>query len=138
MIREFTKEDLESINNIGLLIKEDFVNKNNIEEILNTDYRNLYVYDDNGIVKGFIEVESHFEIVDLVNIAVLSEFQREGIATMLINYVVININADKILLEVRETNEKAINFYKKNNFNEINRRKKYYGNEDAIIMERSI
>lgn len=138
MIREFNIDDMEYINNIGSLIKDDFTNKNNIKDILSTDYRYLYVYEDNKEIKGFIEIEKHFEIIDLVNIAVLEEYQRDGIATMLINYIFMNMNAEKMLLEVRENNIKAIKFYEKNGFKEINRRKKYYGNEDAIIMERSI
>lgn len=138
MIREFNIDDMEYINNIGSLIKDDFNNKNNIKDILSTDYRYLYVYEDNKEIKGFIEIEKHFEIIDLVNIAVLEEYQRDGIATMLINYIFMNMNAEKMLLEVRENNIKAIKFYEKNGFKEINRRKKYYGNEDAIIMERSI
>ena len=46
--------------------------------------------------------------------------------------------AEKIMLEVRESNISAIKLYEKNGFIEINRRKKYYGNEDAIIMERNL
>ena len=43
-----------------------------------------------------------------------------------------------MMLEVRESNISAIKLYEKVGFEEINRRKKYYGNEDAIIMERII
>ena len=46
------------------------------------------------------------------------------------------INAEKVLLEVRESNISAINLYSKCGFKEINRRKNYYDGEDAIIMER--
>ena len=42
-----------------------------------------------------------------------------------------------IFLEVRESNQVAINFYKKNKFKEISVRKNYYSepNENAIIMK---
>ena len=42
-----------------------------------------------------------------------------------------------IFLEVRESNQVAINFYKKNKFNQISIRKNYYSepNENAIIMK---
>ena len=42
-----------------------------------------------------------------------------------------------IFLEVRESNQVAINFYKKNNFKQISIRKGYYSDptEDAIIMK---
>jgi ribosomal-protein-alanine N-acetyltransferase len=48
-----------------------------------------------------------------------------------------NINNIDISLEVRSSNEEAINFYKKNKFMEVAIRKNYYGNEDAILMVRS-
>ena len=42
------------------------------------------------------------------------------------------------MLEVREDNIKAINFYQKNDFKIISKRKNYYQNVDALIMERNI
>ena len=42
------------------------------------------------------------------------------------------------MLEVREDNLKAINFYQKNNFTIIAKRQNYYKNIDALIMERKI
>ena len=43
-----------------------------------------------------------------------------------------------ILLEVNEKNDSAINLYKKIGFYLINIRKKYYGNEDALIMRKEV
>ena len=45
---------------------------------------------------------------------------------------------NKITLEVNENNKIAINFYKKNNFYEINCRRNYYGDDSAIIMKRDV
>lgn len=137
MIREMNQNDLDSINEIGSLIKDDFVNLNNIEDRLNKEYVKVYVYDDD-FIKGFVEIENHFEITDIINIAVLNSYQNKGIATKLLEHVINSTKATKLMLEVNENNTKAISFYKKNKFIEINRRKKYYGSEDAIIMERSI
>ena len=86
---------------------------------------------------GFVEIENHFEITDIINIAVLDRFQHNGIGLKLLDYVIKNTDATKIMLEVNENNKKALNFYKKNKFIEINRRKNYYDGADAIIMERS-
>ena len=44
-------------------------------------------------------------------------------------------NIERITLEVKETNEKGINFYKKNNFTQINVRKHYYKDDtNALVM----
>ena len=48
--------------------------------------------------------------------------------------------ADEIVFTscATESNNAAINLYKKCGFVEINRRKKYYGDEDAIVMKKVI
>ena len=45
---------------------------------------------------------------------------------------------DNITLEVRVSNDIARNLYKKFNFNEVAIRKYYYGDEDAILMEKQV
>lgn len=137
MIREFTIDDIESIDSIGTTIKKDFCNKSNIAERSKLDYVKIFVYEDEKI-KGFIEIENHYEITDIINIAVDPDFQNKGIATKLIEYVITNTKSEKLMLEVNEINTKAINFYNKCNFKELNRRKNYYGSNDAIIMERKL
>ncbi|MDE6141795.1 MAG: ribosomal protein S18-alanine N-acetyltransferase [Bacilli bacterium] len=137
MIRDYTKTDIDAINEIGKLIKEDFANVYKIFE-LNKDYANIYVYTKDNKVIGFLQYENHYEITDIINIAVANYCQNKGIGEELINYLINNTQADKIMLEVRENNVYAINLYNKCGFIEINRRKKYYDGEDAIIMERKI
>ena len=137
MLREYTVEDLDRINEIGSQIKEDFVNKYDVINIKNSDYAKLLVYVDNDLVKGFIHVEDHLDFIDIINVAVDKNYQHEGIGSKLIEYI-IDTYKRRILLEVRESNTNAVKLYEKYEFKEINRRQKYYGEEDAIIMERSI
>lgn len=137
MIREYTSSDIEAINEIGKLIKNDFASVYKISE-LNKDYLGIYVYLEDDKVVGFLEYEYHFEITDIINIAVSTIHQNKGIGEALINYLITNTKSNKIMLEVRENNESALNLYNKCGFVEINRRKKYYDGEDAIIMERMI
>ena len=137
MLREYVVGDLNTINEIGGQIKEDFVNKYDVINIKNSDYAKLFVYVDNDLVKGFIHIEDHFDFIDIINVAVDKSYQHEGIGSKLIEYI-IDTYKRRILLEVRESNTNAIKLYKKYEFKEINRRQKYYGDEDAIIMERSI
>ncbi len=137
MIRIANLEDLTAIDSIGTLIKDNFSKQNHTRERINLDYVKIFVYEDQSIIKGFIETECHYETTDLINIAVLKKYQNQGIASSLLNYVIENINQQNIILEVNENNIKAIKFYQRNNFKEINRRNKYYDNlYDAIIMER--
>ena len=138
MIREASNQDIPRINEIGLLIKDDFEKVFSIEEELTKDYVHIYVYEEDNNILGFLHTEYHFEITDIVNIAVDINNQNKGIGKELIDYLVDNTKSEKLMLEVRESNTSAINLYTKCGFKEIHRRTNYYGNEDAIIMERGI
>ena len=137
MIRQANIKDVAAIDSIGYLIKDDFSKINNTRKRLDINYVKIFVYEEASIIKGFIEIECHYEITDIINIAVMSEYQNRGVASELLNYVIANIAQQSIMLEVNENNVNAIKFYQHNDFKELNRRKKYYDNlHDAIIMER--
>ncbi len=138
MIRPANNNDINSINELGLLIEDNFPKLFDIKDLLNKDYVHIYVYEEDNKILGFIHLESHYEICDLINIAVNEENQGHNIGTQLLDYAIANNTSDKILLEVRQSNTKARNLYTKLGFKEINKRNKYYGNEDALIMERVI
>ena len=135
MIRQATNSDIKAINELGLLIEGNYSKLFNIEELLTKDYVNIYVYEENNDIYGFIHLESHYEICDLINIAVRSNMQNHSIGSKLLEYSINNMKADKMMLEVRESNVNAIKLYNKYNFKVINIRKKYYGDENALIME---
>ena len=86
MIREASNQDIHKINEIGLLIKKDFDKIFNIEEDLNKDYVHIYVYEEDNQILGFLHTEYHFEITDIVNIAVDINSQHKGIGYKLIEY----------------------------------------------------
>ena len=136
MIRRATYRDIDGISKIGHELHDNFDHLFDLNYLLNNEYSRIYIYEDNGDVLGFIHVDSHFEIMDLVNIVVLKEYQHKGIGKSLLKFVIDNEVFDKIMLEVRETNTNAIKLYEMFDFKEIYRRKKYYGDCDAIIMER--
>lgn len=138
MIREINYSDITAINNIGLQIKDNFEEIYKINEFIQNEYARIYVFELDNKVIGFIQIEEHYEITDIINIAVDKEYQNKGIGEMLITYLFSTTSAEKVLLEVKESNNSAIHLYTKCGFKEINRRKKYYGTDDAIIMERSL
>ena len=139
MVREALNQDFNRINEIGLLIKENFSTIYNIEENIKNDYVHIYVYEEDNKVLGFIHIEEHFEITDVINIAVDSSYQGKGIGRELLQYVIDNTEAEKIMLEVKDINIPAIKLYTKLGFNQIHVRNNYYEDgSNAIIMERSI
>ena len=141
MIRKALVSDIDVINKLGLLLDASFKEKNDLSTLIHNDVYSIYVIEDNGDICGFIMVTELYEVMDLLYIVVDPSYQHQGFGTQLLNYAILNKKTDvnKIMLEVRCNNMNAINFYKKNSFNQINIRKNYYDNNiDAIIMERSI
>ena len=139
MIDKIKINDKEIFNKLGLLITNKFDKLFNLDNILNSQYEEVFgYYIDNNLV-GFIHISKLFETMDIINIVVDEKYRRRGIATKLLNYI-FNLNEGplSILLEVNEHNEQAINLYLKNGFTEINRRKNYYGKDTAIVMKRDV
>lgn len=77
---------------------------------------------------------------ELYNIGVDLNFRRQKIGNALLESFIKNCrdkNLEKIFLEVRESNQTAIEFYLKNNFTVLSKRKNFYTHpiENAILME---
>lgn len=73
------------------------------------------------------------------NIAVRDHYRRGGLATALLNRVLMEAKGYKAttaFLEVRAGNSAALAFYEKSGFTAVGRRRNYYSNplEDALIM----
>ena len=108
-----------------------------VAEVLRSDVNSCALAEDEGLLVGFLVwQETDFE-AEVLQIAVLPNYQGQKIATALFDF----LPSDKeIFLEVRESNRPALLFYKKEKFEAIARRKAYYHApvEDAIVMKREI
>ena len=92
---------------------------------------------DSDRLVGVITYSVGVDFADIQDVAVKKEERRKGIANALVEMAIEDsfVAVDKIFLEVRESNESAINLYKKNGFNQISVRKKYYEDgENALIF----
>lgn len=79
--------------------------------------------------------------VTLMNIAIAPELQGQGAGQQLLQFLLDysrQAQQEEIWLEVRSSNQAAINLYQKLGFVEVDVRKAYYptenGREDAVIM----
>ncbi|MFN8005649.1 MAG: ribosomal protein S18-alanine N-acetyltransferase [Terriglobia bacterium] len=80
---------------------------------------------------------------EICNIIVAPAFLSKGVGQELLNTCLDlseKLRFPRVLLEVRQSNERAIRFYKKNGFQKIGERKDYYSDprENAWVMERVI
>ncbi|MBV32432.1 MAG: ribosomal-protein-alanine N-acetyltransferase [Porticoccaceae bacterium] len=95
-------------------------------------------------VRGFTIYTVGVEHADLLNIGLEPSFQGQGFGRLLLKSMIWQMPAEikKIMLEVRVTNWKAIQFYKAMGFKKIDLRKDYYLNskeqtsESALVMLR--
>lgn len=92
-------------------------------------------------VLGYVGSQTVFPETDMMNIAVLPECRREGIAEVLVDALVMElkrIGSTSLTLEVRASNAPAIALYEKKGFREVGRRRNYYRNprEDALILRK--
>lgn len=137
MIKKLTSNNINYIEQIFNLEKEIFknsaFNKGYIETLIKGDNSFIYIYLIEDKICGYLMVLDSIDVYEILAIATIEEYRNKGIAQELLD----KIKIKDIFLEVRESNQIAISFYKKNKFKEISIRKNYYSepNENAIIMK---
>ncbi len=130
-IREITEEELNTILN-NLEKYDNFWTKENyLSEYRNT-YSKIYILDD---LSGFFVIQDGLDDSFLMNIVVDKSLRGKGLGKKLLKKVIEITKNKRIILEVEENNEIAIKLYKAFGFKEISRRKKYYKDKTAIVME---
>lgn len=133
MIRDFEEKDLNYINKL----LNNF-NYQLSEKSFDNDFLKVLVYEDK-IIKGILVYQYIYDRIEIDYIIVDNKYRRCGIASNLLKFIETkNNNIKNITLEVRESNKEAINFYLKNGFKEVTKRKNYYNDEDGILMIKNL
>ena len=106
-------------------------------------HKGLICKKDNLMI-GFIIFSPISPEAHILSISVRNEMQSKGIGTLLLKSMLDQckvMNYKKIFLEVRVSNEKAINFYEKFGFKKDAIRENYYTGkkkEDALLMSKTL
>lgn len=95
-----------------------------------------------GVLLGYFLLMSVVDEGHLLNVAVSAEIQGQGLGRFLLNQAVAcarGLGLASVLLEVRPSNQRALDIYQRYGFTQIGRRKGYYPGfngqrEDAIVM----
>ena len=107
-------------------------------ELLENPFSNLLVFEENQAIIGYIDWWITYEQAQLANIAVHPANWKQSIGQQLLNEALqdaIEEECENMTLEVRISNERAIQFYEKNGFISVNTRKNYYDDgENAYLM----
>ena len=138
-------DDIDSILSIEQKNSHNPWSKNQlIESILNQTNLCYSICINNQII-GFLMTMPAIDSADILNISINKSYQRKGYGKKLLHYLIKELRDRKIsqlILEVRASNEAAISFYLKHDFEEVSLRKNYYMNnskhpnqkEDGLIM----
>jgi ribosomal-protein-alanine N-acetyltransferase len=108
-----------------------------------SSYMNIVEIDHNGQKKiiGYVGFWFIIDEAHISTIAVHPEFREQGIGELLLRWALeqaIALDARIVTLEVRLSNQRAINLYQKYQFEIVGSRPRYYrdNNEDALLMTR--
>lgn len=111
-------------------------------EIMYNDMSRYFIALVNGKRAGYIGAWLTIPNAEVLNMFVIDEFRKMGIGDSLLNEVICLCNEleiENITLEVRKSNDKAMNLYQKNGFKVVTVRKAYYSDgEDAFLMMKEL
>ena len=139
---EIEKMSSSHIEEIAKLEKECFSSpwsEEGLKTELDNSFARFFVVICNGDVAGYIGSHNILGEVYITNVAVFSDFRRNGVGKELVEFLVNQMkseNADFVTLEVRKSNANAISLYEKCGFEKVGERKDFYEKprEDAVLM----
>lgn len=136
-VEKLKKENVESVFQIEKTFF-DVQNLDSIDASLNSETLQYFLlFVDENLV-GFLECSIVLDEAELYEIAIDVKFQGKGYSKILMKFFLDFCENEKvrtIFLEVNKINSKAISLYQKFGFISYGERKKYYGDNDAILMK---
>ncbi len=114
-------------------------NRRQFSDELSLDFSRFRVLDLDGEIVGFSVAWLVGDEIQLNNIGVRRDWRKRGLGSFLIDDLLDLARTPparmKIVLEVSVLNAAAMGLYRSKGFVETGRRKGYYDNTDAILME---
>jgi len=136
LIRHATLDDLNDMKRIrDSAFKADAWSDSSLILEFHKDYSAIYIYELNNYIIAYMIIWDIIDIVEVVTFAVDEPYQNQGIGSIFLQNILSEYINHTWVLEVNESNIKAINIYKSFNFKDIGIIKNYYGNNrNAIRM----
>lgn len=111
------------------LYLDEITNKNTLFWILELE----------GLIIGFLAIKVIADEGEILQFAIEPQHQEQGFGSLLMDYALEHLNIMDLFLEVSESNEVALQFYKKYDFQIMRIRKNYYGpNQHGIEMRKRL
>lgn len=143
MIRLMTLDDLDSVMEIEREAFSDHWTRAAYEyELQENVFSNFLVYEQDTKIIGVIGYYIIFDDAQITTIATRLDYRHQHIASQLMDAMIIDCETKQcsmISLEVRVSNQAAIQLYEKYEFINVNTRKQYYEDqEDAYLMIKAL
>lgn len=145
MIVELDETHLESILSIERSsFREPWTRSMYRDELANPFSHTWGWFEDGGSdLMGYLTGWLLYEELHIANLAVHPDFRRRGVARKLLHHALawgIEQGAEKALLEVRASNQPALDLYRGEGFHLIATRPRYYRSptEDALVLQKRL
>jgi len=143
IIRKMEQQDITQLTALEALCFSDPWSISAFEYELKNPLSLWMVAVESNRVLGYVGSQTVMPESDIMNIAVLPEFRKQGIGEKLILTLIDELSqagVTSISLEVRVSNAPAISLYEKLGFSQIGRRPGYYRHprEDALILRKEL
>ncbi|MGD8811866.1 MAG: ribosomal protein S18-alanine N-acetyltransferase [Thioalkalispiraceae bacterium] len=139
-IRPMRQEDIDAVHAVEENVYPFPWTKGIFSDCLLVGY-SCWVYQQDEKIIGYLIMSIAAGEAHILTLAVDSDYQQQGYAKKFLKHAIDlarQRNAESIFLEVRLSNQRAINIYRKAGFREIGIRKNYYpdeqGRENAMVM----
>lgn len=141
LVRPLGPEDAAAISGLEFQIFPDFWSERGVLDTINQPGSICIGAEKSGRLAGYALAYDMAGEAEIARIAVEMESRKQGVGKSLmrkLEEICKDRNIQKILLDVRESNEPARTFYRKEGFREDGVRHNFYDNpkEDAVLMSR--
>ncbi len=138
-VRSMSDADLDTVVELEKQIFPDPWSRRSFEhELNNNPYALPLILEDNGKIAGYSIVWRIFEEFHIANFAIHPDRQGQKLGNYFLQKILsLKENCSYAILEVRESNYRAIRLYEKFGFRIILKRVRYYKNgETALVMQK--
>lgn len=140
-IEKMNLNHLNELQEILISDFDDFWSFSTLKEELGNENSSYIIGKINNEIIGFAGLKKIFDQADIMNIVIKKTYRNQGIGTLLLENLILlakDLNISTLFLEVNEQNKPAIHLYEKLGFEKLGVRKKYYNNNNGIIMKKNL
>ncbi|MCD4827682.1 MAG: ribosomal protein S18-alanine N-acetyltransferase [Acholeplasmataceae bacterium] len=142
MIRKAETKDIFYISKLEKKVfKQSLGEKFILQELTDNPFSHYFVYVMGSEVVGYIGFRVYDAQAEMMNFAILPDYQDQGLGTELLTYTteyLEKLNVKTMSLEVRKSNKRAQHIYEKLGFKVSHIRKKYYETEDGYVLIKEV